>query len=210
MGSRRRSGPSTSSRLAAQKRLSGQQAEQVKSDFNQGLSFGKELSGDGSLGRLGTDSNIQGIIEERKKLAQGLTSQETAAQRGQAINQINQSSELARRRLASAQARNGVRGATAANQQGQVIGQAIDARQNFERNLLLGDRQAKIDGLNSLESTVTDVNKFDLSQRANERFGQQATALGFAQLGATERGSLAQASAARAASQGGGKKYHYR
>lgn len=179
---------------------------QLRTDFREGVGFGKELVGDGSLGRLGTNSDIQSVIEQKKKLAQGLTGAETQAQRDVSNQNINAQTETARRQLASAQARSGVRGATAAQQQGNVIAQGAQNKANFERDLLLQNRQAQTEGLQSLENTVTSTSQFDLSQAAKERFGQISTGLGLAQLGATERGSLAASNALKASSSGGGKK----
>lgn len=181
-------------------------SKQVTSDFRQGSKFGKEIVSDGSLGRLGGDRDLKNIINQKRRLSQGLTGQETAAFRSQAENSINASTEQARRRLAAHNARAGVRGATAGQQQANIIGQGIQAQQNFQQGLLLKNRDAQLQGLNSLESTVNNTRQFDLSQAAKEKFAQLSTGLQFAGIGATERVAQAQANAARFASQNSGKK----
>lgn len=181
-------------------------SEQVQSDFKNGLGFAKEVIGDGSLGRLGSNTDLKSVINQKRKLAQGLTGSEVAGQRSQAENSINASTEQARRRLASAQARSGVRGATAGAQQANIIGQGIQAQQNFQQNLIQNNRNAQLEGLNSLESSVSGVAQFDISQAAKEKLGQLSTSLNLAGLGATERGAVAQTEAQKFAANNSGKK----
>jgi hypothetical protein len=181
-------------------------SEQVISDFRSGSKFGKELVGDGSLGRLGGDKDLKSIINQKRRLSQGLTGSEVAGQRSVAENAINSSTEQARRRLASAQARAGVRGGTAANQQSQIIGQGLQAQQQFQQGLIQNNRNAQLQGLNSLEGTVNNVRQFDLSQQAKEKFAQLSTGFNIAGLGSTERGAAAQSDAAKFAASNSGKK----
>jgi hypothetical protein len=179
---------------------------QVQTDFRSGVGFGKELVGDSSLGRLGTNSDIRSVLEQKRKLAQGLSGAEMQAQTDVSNQNINAQTETARRQLAAAQARSGVRGATAGQQQSNIIAQGAENKANFQRDLLLRNRDAQTAGLNSLEQSASNTTQFDLSQAAKERFGQISTGLGIAQLGATERGSLAAAQALKQSGGGGGKK----
>jgi len=179
--------------------------EQVLGDVKKGIGVGKDLVGDGSLGRLGGDKDLKNIINQKRRLSQGLTGSETAVQRSIADNAINSSTEQARRRLASAQARSGLRGGTATNQQSQIIGQGIQAQQQFQQGLVQNNRAAQLQGLNSLESTVNGVRQFDLSQQAKEKFAQLSSGFNLAGIGATERGALAQTEATKFAAENSGK-----
>ena len=108
-----------------------------RSDFEEGLKFGKEQIADGSLGRLGGNADVEAALNIRRQALGGLTGAEQQGQRDLATSRIQAQTEGARRRLAGAQARAGVTGAAGLAQQGQIIGQGIDATRQFEQNLFL-------------------------------------------------------------------------
>jgi hypothetical protein len=177
-----------------------------------GKKLAKEFISDGSLGRMqeGRSQEISDLIAERRKAYEasptgGLSAEELQAQRDQAVNNINRTSETARRRLAGAQAQTGVRGATAASQQMSAIQAGNTERTNFERDLFLRQREAlqqdraeQATRLSALESSVSAARaneeatiKFNLEQAAREKFGQLSTALSYAGLGSQDRASEA-------------------
>lgn len=178
----------------------------ISRDFVKGSNFGGNMIGEGSLGRLGESQDIQTALSGARELAGGFTGAQQQAQRDTASQNISQSTEQARRRLSAAQARSGVRGATAGAQQAGILGQGVQAQQGLERDLLLGQNAAQRQGVQDLAGLSSQVGQFDLGQAAREKFVPLSTGLSFAALGATERGSFRAAEAARAAGGGGGGK----
>lgn len=180
---------SSSTAPSAQLFSPGNSAERIGADFEKGAEFGRNLVPEGSLGRLGDNADLQAVLQARRELSQGFSAPEFQARRDQASQSINQNTELARRRLAAAQARAGVRGATAGAQQLQVLGQGLDQQRQLDQNLLIQDRQARTEGLAGLERSASGIAEFDISQAAKERFSELQTGLAFGQLGAAERGA---------------------
>lgn len=166
-----------------------------------GREFAREVVPAGSLGRLGENENIQAVLSQMSQGLQGMGSQEMQARRDLATEQIGGATETARRRLAAAQARAGVRGATAGAQQSNIISQGIQARAGFERDLMLQNRAAQQTAAQDLLAGQMEVTKFDLSQAARERLAELSTGLGFAQIGSAERAGKAAAGASVAAAQ---------
>lgn len=216
--------------------------EQAKSQFafDRGITRGEQLIGKGSLGRVDTNldkidtrfdentsADMQGILAKRKESLKGLSSEESLAMREQAVQNIGRNEETNRRRLSSIQAGLGVRGDTAATQQAGVLFQGMQNRANFERDLILQNRQIKADALNSLENTVRgnesqsnlakqgnvgiqqfnagqqlqelELQKYNLAQAAKERFGSLSVGFGFQQLDSANTSANKQAEAQRAA-----------
>lgn len=189
-------GKSGTGQLAAPSIQTGEAGRKVMmDDFSAGSKIGRDLIQPGSLGRLGEVADVQTALQGARELAGGLTGAEMQAQRDIASQNINLSTEQARRRLAAAQARAGVRGATAGAQQAGIIGQGIQAQQGLERDLLMRQREARRQGVQDLAQLATGVGQFDLSQAAREKFAPISTGLAFSQLGATQRGTLAAAQA---------------
>lgn len=175
-------------------------------DIEAGRQFAQETLGPEGLGRLGGDPDIENVLQKRREFAQGLTGEEMAGQRDVATQNINQATQTQSRELRAAQARAGLRGGTAANQQMQVLAQGAQQKAEFERDLMLRNREAQIQGVGELEASATGVRKFDLAQAAAEKQAVATGALGFAQLGVAERTSKAAADAqaqSAAASSGG-------
>lgn len=169
----------------------GESAAARKMDFEAGLKRGEDLIGEGDLGRIGTDPAIAQALEMQRSRLGGLTGAEMQGQRDVAGQGIARSTELARRRLAGAQARAGVRGATAGAQQMGVLQQGIQAQQGLEQNLLMGNRAAQGAAISDVLGQGAETKKFDLSQAARERFAQLQTALASEQMGVSERAGVA-------------------
>lgn len=189
--------PSTLEQRIDLMKTQGQTVDPKLQEIAQGARFGADVLGEG-LERLGPSEQLQQIVQQRQELAKGLTAKETQAARDVATENIQQATETQRRALAALQARTGVRGATAAQQQSQVLGEGAQRQAQFERQLLLGQREAQQQGLAGLESTLGQVEarrRFDIGQAAAEKQAILSAGLGFAQLGSAERGATAAAQA---------------
>lgn len=203
---------------------------EIKRDLEEGRKFGKSIVADGSLGRVDKkveekrSGDIQDVIDRRRAALKGFDDSEISARRAEAKGQIDKQTETARRRLQSIQGQTGVRGGAAGAGISNILEQGLQTRADFERDLFLANVQQKRDALNSFETSVTtaesveasrraaniELDKFNLQQQANEKFAQQSTALGFAQLGVADRSadksSAAAIEAAKHAGGGGGGK----
>lgn len=171
------------------------------SDISKGREFAQSVIPAGSLGRLGEQADIKSSLEVLRGQLGGFTAPELQAQRDIAGQGINRATELARRRLGAAQARAGVRGATAGQQQAGVIQQGIQQTADMERQLMMGQRGEQARAATALLGAAQPVSQFDLSQAARERFAELSSGLGFAQLGSAERGGQLGAQASIAAAQ---------
>jgi hypothetical protein len=213
--------------------------------FQAGLQKGKELIGEGSLGRLmkpgeklgrietdirqGRSEDIQEVIERRRGQLGGMTKEEESILRTRASEQIGRSEEMQRRRLAAIQAQAGVRGATAASQQLQVLTAGQKARTEFERDLALEQRRMQTEALGRFEQSVSaaeasefqrqtsqvqveqsnlaqqlrekELAQFDIAQRAREKFGQIGVAFGMTQMSEASKSERRAIEAQLAASQ---------
>ena len=204
-------------------RAANTKSAKLESDLEMGLAKGRELIGEGTLGRIGTDlgtvttrldeeqsADTQDILARRRKALAGLSAEEMSAQRGQAAEQFGRNEETNRRRLASIQANLGVRGDTAATQQSAQLSAGQQQRTNFERDMILQNRQIQDAALNAFEGSVRgseaqqqasrlaniqteqfnlsqqlkqrELEKFNLEQAARERFGQISVGFGMAQM----------------------------
>jgi hypothetical protein len=181
----------------------------------QDIAAGKRIAQDfipeGSLGRLeeGRSQEIQDLINARRQQfdkenqGEGFSRPELQAQQDVATRNIQRQGQLAQRALRAQQARSGVGGGTALAQQQRAMADTSTQQREFQRDLLLRQRQAiqedrdrQASRLGALETSVsqaraneTAVRQFNLDQAARERFGQLSTALTFAGLGSQERGS---------------------
>ena len=166
----------------------------ISSDAEHGIKFAQEKLGlgEGSLGRATKVSQID--TKRYEDLSKGMSAEELQANRDKAKEEINVSTQLQNRRLQAIQANQGIRGATAGSQQLGIMQQGEDRKADFERELFLRDREARIQGLNNL-STVQQYNqenqveqeRFNLGQAAQEKYDLSQSALSFAQLGLSER-----------------------
>lgn len=172
-------------------------------DAQRGISFAKETLGfgEGTLGRLDSGAQ-QGIADRFRDLSQGMSAEELQANRDKAGEQINRSTQTMNRQLQGLQQRQGIRGATAASQQLGILSQGEDRKADFERDLFLKDRGARMEGLQNLrqaEADLQQINKFNLAQAAQERYDLAQSGLSFMQMGQAERAAEKAAEAQRAA-----------
>ena len=182
--------------LAAQENKQQSRQERLKT----GIEFGKEIIGEGSLGRAdegldriktavgeGRQADVDQIIEERRKMLGGLNDDETRILRARSEKEISRTEETQRRRLQAIQNIAGVRGGTAASQQLAVLQQGQAQRTAFERDLILANRSAQERSLGAFEQSVMaaeqsqaqrtglklQVEQANLAQQLRERELQQ-------------------------------------
>lgn len=185
--------------------ISKRLAEQYKSpnkvqqDVISGAQFGEAVIGEG-LGRLGGET-IEGIQAKLAERAKGFTSQEETARREQALGTMGAQSEAQRRALQASLARSGVKGGAAAQAQLAQAAQAGQQRANFERDFILQQRAAEGQALQQQAEFESGLQQFNLGQAAKEKNIALQTGLGFAGIGAQERGAKLAANAAAAAAQ---------
>lgn len=201
---------SEAQKKAEEAKIRAEEAKRIRgdvvADVEYGTSYGKEIVGDKSLGRITEGATENALVQEgRLNALKGFDAPELSALRGQAVSQIDSASEGALRRLQGGLAASGVRGATASAAQGEVLNQNIEQKRQLEQGLLIENRSAQQAALDKLQENVVD----DLNRQSSEKFAQLSTGLGFAQIGSAERAGLAakeaQIKAANASGGGGGK-----
>lgn len=173
------------------KQLLNQTRAEREADLARGRQRGQELFGEGAnftRGREEITTDVQDILGRRRAALEGMSSEEQAALRSQALERIAAQQQGAQRQLRGLQAQAGLTGATAAAQQAGVLGQAQKDRAGIERDLLLADIANRNEALGAFEQTLGG----EMQRSQQERLGQLSTELGFGQLGATERGAIAQ------------------
>jgi hypothetical protein len=192
-----------------QKELGGGMDAQSR-DIIRGAQFGESVLGEEGLGRLGRDETMEAMEAQAAELAKGFSSEEMLARKEKGIEGIQGSVASQSRAAQAALARSGVKGQAAGAQLGNIAMSGIQARGNLERDLMIANREAQMQGLDvqrGLRQEAIAAEKFDLSQAAKEKKMVLASGLGMAGLGATERGAKLSADAAVAASKqssGGG------
>jgi len=174
--------------------MSAQERELVK-----GSQFGEAVLGPEGLGRLGTDSTIQGIESRLSDLSKGFSAEELVARKEQMFSGINQATSSQSRALQSALARAGVKGGAAGAQLRDVAIGGIQSKANVERDLFIGDRDARTQGLKDFAQFTGEIKGFDLGQIAKEKDIVLQSGLGFASMGSAERSAALQAAAAERA-----------
>lgn len=174
----------------------GQQAAARGADIGTGRNFAKSVIPTGSLGRLGESADVKGSLDVLRSQLGGFTAPEMQAQRDIVGQGINRNTQMRSRALASAQARAGVRGATAAQQQSNVLAEGQQMGANMERDLALRNRAEQTSAAQNLLKASSGVSQFDMSQAARERFAELSTGLGFAQIGSAERSGVTAGNAA--------------
>lgn len=170
----------------------------METDTEAGRKFGQQVLGDG-LGRT-TESTMQNL----EGFAKGMDSKSMLAAREKGMEGITSGVQSQQRALQASLARTGVKGSSAGAAQAGVLQSGIQARGNLERDLMLQNRDMQLQGTQA----VQEAERFDLSQAAKEKNILLQSGLGFAGLGAAERGAKLSADAQRAASaasSGGGK-----
>jgi hypothetical protein len=178
----------------------------LQKDLVTGAEFGEAVVGEG-LGRLGTDATVQAMEAQAAELAKGFSSEEMQARKEKGLEAITSGTQAQSRAAQAALARSGVKGQAAGAQLGQIALGGVQARGNLERDLIIADREAQMQGFQAQADLVTGVRQFDISQAAKEKDIALQAGLGFAGLGATERGAeaarLAQVQAAKASKSSG-------
>lgn len=176
-------------------------AKQRNLDLKAGRDRGQEIFGNQALGRVDAarSADIADILARRKEQLGGYTPEEQQAMREQNQGAILASQKMGARDLARQQARSGVRGALASNQQQSyqlgTQGQLADQ----ERQLFLNNIAAKRDALSQYEGSVGNAEKgeldrqqFNLGQGEKELQGKLNTEFGYGGLGAQERSAAMQ------------------
>lgn len=167
-----------------------------------GAEFAEAVIGPEGLGRLGDDEEVLAIQGQYKELAKGYDSKTMQAMREKAGEQITGSTEAQARQLQAQMARTGVKGMQGAFQQSQLRQGAVEARANMERDLMIQNRQAQMEGLDKYADVTGQIKTFDISQAAKEKDIALQAGMGFANLQSVEKqaelAKQAQVAAARA------------
>jgi hypothetical protein len=164
--------------------------QDIAKDISAGAAFGEAVVGEGGLGRLGTDPAMQQIEQRYKDLSQGFSAEELAARRESMTQRIDQGTQTQQRALQAALARAGVKGGAAGAKLRDVQLGGLAQKAGVERDLLIADRAARMEGLGEYASQVAGTRQFDLAQAAKEKNIALQSGLGFAQLGSGERAAL--------------------
>lgn len=181
-----------------------------KEDLAEGRARGEELFGKGALsdieGRRAKE--IADIIEMRKQQAQGFTPEEKGALRDEAVSNIQKATQTNLRQLRGVQGAQGIRGGLAAAQQAQALQGGAQAQAQAERDIYLKNIEQRRAAADALEKSIQSARAEELGALRSEKLGQLQTELGFAGLGAAERGAVMQKlvgeAQAQAAARGGG------
>ena len=196
-----------SGRIMKQAGMEGR-TDAMTQDILKGAKFGEAVLGPDGLGRLGESETLQAMEAQAAELAKGFSSEEMLARRERAKEGIAGTTEAQSRAAQAALARSGVKGMQAGMQLAGIRQSGIEATADMERDLMIQNRQAQIDGLGvqqGLYRDRTDRQQFDLSQAAKEKDIALQSGLGFAQMGearrAAELNRKAQVKAARAGRQ---------
>jgi len=180
-----------------------------EADWQTGLKRGQELFPAESLGRLGTNSDIQRVMEARRQQAGGISPQEQNLMRAQMMGQIGSANQGALRQLRGVQGASGIQGAAAGAQAADVLRSGQQAMLGAERDIQMQNLLQKRAGINELEQSATGLGKFDIGQANKEKMGGIYAGLGEQMLGVSERTGLQSADIAKQQAQvssGGGKK----
>lgn len=162
----------------------------LSKDVSSGAAFGEAVVGEG-LGRISEDPAIAAMEAQAQELAQGYSGKEMTARREQGIQQIQGATQAQMRNQQAQLARSGVKGAAAGAQLGNVALGGLQQRQNLERDLIIGDRDARASGLAQASGMITGNRQFDIAQAAKEKDIALQAGLGFGQMGSYERGAQA-------------------
>lgn len=168
-------------------------------DVLEGSRFGEAVLGDEGLGRAGDNADVQQGLNQLREQSKGFSGAESLARKEQALGGIATATQGQQRSLQSSLARAGVRGGAAGKQIGDVASQGIQSRANAEQQLLIQGEEAARAGTSKFIGAAGTLSSFDLGQAAKEKAIVLQSGLGFAQMGAAERGAKLQADASAAA-----------
>jgi len=192
--------PKSEAEIRADKLSAGVEGP-MGSDIKAGARFGSNVLGEEGLGRLGENEGISRTMGRLEDLSQGFSAEELSARRDSALSGINQGTQTASRQLQRAQSRSGLKGGAAGAQQRDVQLGGLQQKAQFERDLTIADRAARVEGVQNLGKAQGDIAQFDLSQQAAEKNILLQSGLGFAQIGSAERGAAAASAASVRAAQ---------
>lgn len=164
-----------------------------------GAQFAESVIGPEGLGRLGEDEEVLAIQQQYKELAKGYDSKQMQAMREKAGEQITGSTEAQARALQAQMAQSGVKGMQGAFQQSQLRQGAIKAKADLERDLMIQQRGAVMEGLDKYADVTGQIKTFDISQAAKEKDIALQAGLGFAGMQSVEKQAELSAAAQRAA-----------
>jgi hypothetical protein len=176
-------------------------AKERQKDMLRGRARGQQLFGNEALGRVGSDRSqeVKDIIARRQRQSQGYTPQEMNAFRGQQQGNIQRQIATQQRGLQQAQAGAGVFGPAALAQRKALQQQSLAQQGGTERQMFLDNIAQRRQGMNALEQSIGAARsdefgrkKFDLGQLGKEKLGEIGTEMGYAGLGAQERGGASQ------------------
>lgn len=176
------------------KKAAGINPDQMQADIAKGAEFGEAVIGPEGLGRIGEDPTQQAMAAQAAELAKGFTSEEQLARKEKGLESITSGTQAQSRAAQAALARSGVKGQAAGAQLGQIALGGVAARGNLERDLIIANREAQVQGLQAqsgIHQQTLESQKFDISQAAKEKDIALQAGLGFAQLGSTERSAAA-------------------
>jgi hypothetical protein len=168
--------------------------DKMAGDIAKGAAFGEAVVGEG-LGRIGDDPTVAAMEAQAAELAKGMSSEEMQARKEQGLEEISGTAAAQSRAAQARLARSGVKGQAAGAQLAGIAQTAVEARGDLERDLMLQERQAQIEGLGIQSKMVGENRRFDIGQAAKEKDIALQAGLGFAQMGAAERGAAASARA---------------
>jgi hypothetical protein len=191
----------TQSQIAAQSSVIADPTRNIEAkqrDIIKGAQFGEAVLGDG-LGRMGEQADVQQAMGQLREQSQGFSGAEALARREQAVGQLNTKQQGMERALQAKLARAGVRGGAAGAQIRDTALAGMQQRSNLERDLFLAGEDARRSGTQAFAKAAGEVATFDIGQAAKEKNIVLQSGLGFAQLGAAERGAKLQAQASQAA-----------
>lgn len=196
-----------SGRIMKQAGMEGR-TDAMTQDILKGAKFGEAVLGPDGLGRQEFSQDFLDAEALARELSQGYSSEEMLAMKEKGKEGILGSTEAQSRAAQASLARSGVKGMQAGMQLAGVRQTGIESIADMERDLMIAQRGAKMEGLTALGGMIdrrTDIDQFNLSQAAKEKDIALQSGLGFAQMGearrAAELNRQAQVKAARAGRQ---------
>lgn len=175
--------------------------KQREEDLAKGRERGAQVFGDNSLGRINEErsADVKNLIERRKANLEGYTPEEMNAMRDKGNIAANRAQQGGLREAIIANARSGVKGATATAGQKKIIQEVARKKAENERDVFLGNVAEKRSALGAAEQTIgaaetldAQRQQYNIGQKNKELYGRVATELGYGSLGAGERASVMQ------------------
>ena len=184
-------------------------------DLAAGRARGEEVFTEGVLGRLesGRAQEIANLINQRQAQTAGLTPEEQANFRSQALGGIQRAQQRQQRQLQAQLGARGIRGGAAGGALGQLGQEGLRQQALAEQNIFTQNIDRRRQAMDALEKTIAGARaeelgrgQFNIGQQNKELQGRLATELGYGQLGVGERSAVGQQAANEAAAQRSGDK----